>query len=101
VKVFDGRRRFDVAVADGGQQTLRVSAYNLFHGPARRCEITLKPVGGFRLSGRDLKAFPRHMTIFLAPLAPDGRPVPVRIETETDLGALRLHLIDADPPPDF
>lgn len=101
VKVFDGRRRFDVAVADGGEQTLRVSAYNLFHGSARRCEVTLKPVGGFRRSGRDLQAFPQHMTIFLAPLAPGGRPVPVRIETETDLGALLLHLIDADPPPEF
>ncbi len=95
VAVYDGRRRFDVTVRDEGEATLRVSTYNLYHGPARRCEVTLKPVGGFRTSGRDLKAFPTHMTLFLAPLAEGGPPVLVRVETETDLGKLLLHLIEA------
>ena len=94
--IFDGRRRFDVTLADRGAGTLKASAYNIYSGPVHECAVALEPLGGFRRSGRDLEAFPRSLTLFLGDGGPGRLPLPVRMESDTALGALIIHLVEAE-----
>ena len=96
VAIFDGRRRFDVSLADRGAGTLAASAYNVYSGPVRECAVTLEPLGGFRRSGRDLEAFPRNLTLFFGEGGPGRLPLPVRMESGTALGAMIIHLVEAE-----
>jgi hypothetical protein len=96
VAVFDGRRRFDVTLADQGAVTLGASAYSLYSGPALGCAVALEPLGGFRRSGRDLEAFPRSLTLYVGEAGPGRLPLPVRMESDTALGAMIIHLVEAE-----
>ncbi|MEP7358119.1 MAG: DUF3108 domain-containing protein [Anaerolineales bacterium] len=95
--IYDGRRRFDVGVVDRGLELMGASLINSYQGPARLCEALLTPRGGFRRSGRDLEAFPRSLMLYVAPPGPDPWALPVRIQAETALGALILHLVLVEP----
>lgn len=97
--VFDGRRRFDVVFTDRGPGELGFSPYNVYAGEVRECRVTLTPRGGFRRSGRDLEAFPRELTLFLGAGGAGALPLPVRIESESSLGAMIIHLVEAESLP--
>lgn len=94
--IFDGRRRFDVTLADRGAGRLKASAYNVYSGPVHECAVALEPLGGFRRSGRDLEAFPRSLTLFLGEGGPGRLPLPVRMESDTALGTMIIHLVEAE-----
>lgn len=94
VPVFDGRRRFDVSLADKGAGELPKSRYNAYEGPTQRCAVTLKPIAGYRYSGRDKQQFPSEVILQGASIVDGLPPLPVRLETETSYGALILHLVD-------
>lgn len=46
-RIFDGVRRYDLEIKDGGLLTLTSDDSVSFYGPARRCDITLTRIGGF------------------------------------------------------
>ncbi len=91
--VFDGRRRFDVVFADQGLRELPKSSINLFSGQARLCQITVKPLTGYRYDGRDKKALPEEIEAYLASPAPGLPEMPVRLIVHTGWGSVLVHLV--------
>jgi hypothetical protein len=94
VPVFDGRRRFDVSLTDAGAGEVAKSRINAYEGPTRRCEVSLTPIAGYRYSGHDKAQFPESVVLQGAELVPGLPPLPVRLDTEIEYGALILHLVD-------
>jgi hypothetical protein len=94
VPVFDGRRRFDVSLADAGAGEVAKSRINAYEGPTRRCEVKLTPIAGYRYSGHDKAQFPESVVLQGAELVPGLPALPVRLDTEIEYGALILHLVD-------
>ncbi|GAB5469875.1 MAG: hypothetical protein Kilf2KO_29050 [Rhodospirillales bacterium] len=96
--VFDGRRRFDVVSQDAGMKTLPASSINIYSGPARLCELSVRPLAGYRFDGRDKKSLPRVIDVYMAPPAPGLPELPVRMVARSDWGAVLVHLVKvADP----
>jgi len=96
IAVYDGRRRYDLALADLGAETLRKSRYNLYAGPARRCRVTVLRLAGFRSDGSRLGRMPDRIDVWLAPPLPGVPPLPVRLEGESSFGSLVVHLVAAE-----
>ena len=92
VRVFDGKRRYDLAARDGGARELESSRYAPYSGPATVCVVALERIAGFR-KGRLADRYPDRISIFLAPLWEGVPPVPVRLHASNLYGALRIHLV--------
>ncbi len=93
VGMFDGRRRFDAVSKDAGIRELQKSSINIYSGPARLCEIRVKPLAGYRFDGRDTRNLPRVIEAYLAPPEPDLPELPVRMIIRTGWGAVLVHLV--------
>lgn len=108
IPVYDGRQRFDLVWNMKGEETLPPSDLSAFSGKAIACDLDFQPVAGRwkqdrprrdrdeegRRRSRDVP-----VTIWLAQAAPDTAPVPVRMEAETNLGKLVVHLAKVDVLP--
>ena len=95
---FDGRRLSVIAAHDDGQQALVRAARAGFAGPALRCAFTGHMLAGFLHGKRARDSRPLHGLAWLAPLAPGGLPVPVRLRFQTDwFGWVTMTLIGAEP----
>ncbi|MBV9653564.1 MAG: DUF3108 domain-containing protein [Acetobacteraceae bacterium] len=83
-RTFDGRRLAEVSARTAGDETLTATARSPFAGPALRCDFEGRQLAGF-LRGEDQEALRRvqHGSAWLAPVAPGGPKVPVRISFET------------------
>lgn len=99
--VFDGRRRFDVTLADDGTEVLAPSGNSRFAGEALRCIFKTEPIAGFE--PKDLKrgwmaiqnyteARHRPPTIWLA--KQNGQMIPVRMEITSAYGSAVASLSD-------
>ncbi|WP_168220250.1 DUF3108 domain-containing protein [Azospirillum thermophilum] len=116
VPVYDGRRRYDMTMRDSGMRTVSASRYSIFAGPARECRVTYTPVAGYsprppttmfwkRDDGRDgAMADDRPpVDLWIAPVVAGAPPIPVRVETDSALGAVVIHLVAINgsptPPP--
>jgi hypothetical protein len=91
-EVFDGRRRYDVTAKRVGEGEIRESSYAIYAGPAIRCEVRLEKVTGFWEKYDAKRRYPDTVEVWLAEVADDLPPLPVRIEATTLVGALRVHL---------
>jgi hypothetical protein len=92
VGVYDGKRRYDVTFLSLPQEILHKTSTGLYSGAALRCRLKLRPLHGFKPG----KSRPLDGTmIWLGEVVPDAPPLPVRIETEISLGAVRLDLASA------
>lgn len=92
VRVFDGRRRFDLEFSYLGSDSLAPNSYAFYAGPAGHCRARYRRVekdGSYRPS-KDPRRPPAE--VWLAPLGGDGALVPVRIEAETRWGRMIAHL---------
>jgi hypothetical protein len=94
VRVFDGRRLSVVAVRTSGPQTLPPTGRSSWQGAALRCDFEGRELAGFP---RDLSPAEAHRphrgSAWLARLAPDGPPLPVRVVFESRwVGAATLYL---------
>lgn len=104
--VFDGRRRYDMIFKDVGQRMVSASRYSIFSGSARQCRVSYRPVAGYTRSTpsggfwqRDGDPSERPpVDLWLAPIVPDLPPLPVRMETDSDFGAVVVHLTGITPP---
>jgi hypothetical protein len=106
VPVYDGRRRYDIAVRSAGVRLLAPNRYSLFSGEATVCELRFRTLAG-RPVGRERSRFWRSedgegnqgwpATAYVAPAGPGGRMVPVRLELETPLGFAVAHLTGVRP----
>ena len=99
--VFDGKRRFNIALTDEGKEMLEPSKYSRFSGEAIRCTLKVEPVAGFqkRDEKRGWMAVQNHTeerhklpTIWLARMKDSGQVVPVRMEIASEYGSVVAHL---------
>jgi len=105
VPIFDGRRRFNLSAHDAGTEQVSKTAYTMYSGPARVCELTLRRVHGFEQGdggtpgkgssgGGSGSKYPDTIRVFLADIREGLPPLPVRLEAVTILGSLRAHLVE-------
>lgn len=100
IPVYDGRRRFDVRLNPAGTTDLAPIRQSSFAGRASVCRLTFRNVAGGRTPERTMfwrrvdadgnAGFPT--TVYLAPVAPGGEMMPVRVEVDTPLGWAIVHL---------
>ncbi len=96
--VFDGRRRFDVVLEDAGIKELPKSSINIYSGPARLCQLTVKTRAGYRYDGRDKRTLPKSLDAYLASPAPGLPEMPVRLIVRTGWGTVLVHLVEVLEP---
>ena len=101
VPVFDGKRRYDLVVHDGGGPTsLMPSHVSAYAGPALSCRIAIERISGFSKRRRNAQQWGDDSstppTIWVARLTPDMPLVPVRFMASIDFGTLVLHLVRAE-----
>jgi len=90
--VFDGRRRYDVLLTDGGYRTFKKSNYSVFEGKAAGCKLDILEKGGFKKNKDYELDKDTDVIIWVAAPVPGGRIVPVRMQVKTGFGSLELHL---------
>jgi hypothetical protein len=95
-RIFDGIRRYDLEIQDGGLVTLTSDDPVNFNGPARRCDITLTRIGGFSTKKGLFKFGESEISRILYLGEIRGHWVPVRFEVSVPLGSAVARLIDVN-----
>jgi hypothetical protein len=91
VKIFDGRRRFDLKFSGRGQEVVAPEGAGFYAGPALHCHLDLVRIGGYstdpakHISGDDAE-------FWLAHVLPNEPPVPVEIVFKGRLGLMHARL---------
>jgi hypothetical protein len=91
VKIFDGRRRFDLAFTDRGPENVKPEDAGFYAGVAEHCHLDLVRIGGYstdpskHTSGDDAE-------FWLARVLPNEPPVPVEIVFKGHLGMMHARL---------
>jgi hypothetical protein len=94
VRVFDGRRRYDIELNYVGQDKVKTDGG--YSGPAVKCTVIYKQLAGFKPNLNKGKSIP-VITTWLAPMeSTAGGPVkkfmvPVKIMTDTPYGVALAH----------
>jgi hypothetical protein len=83
VRTYDGRRATEVEAHTAGEDVLAQTDRSSFVGRALRCDFTGRMLAGFRFADRPEDVKPLHGSAWLAPLVPNGPPMPVRMTFET------------------
>ena len=94
VRVFDGRRRYDIEVTF--QANDKVKTDGGYSGPAVRCKIVYKQIAGFKPNLNKGRPLPVITAWFAAMESDSGGPVkrfmvPVKIMSETPYGVALAH----------
>jgi len=95
IPVFDGRRRYDLVSEGLEVRTLEASSYAPYAGPALRCQVALKRSAGFWKDKKRQDRLFDDVSVYIAALSPGGRKLPVRLEADNAVFAIRAHLIEA------
>ncbi len=90
--VFDGRKRYDLTVADAGTRKLEPNDYSIFDGEARGCQLDYEMLGGHRVERNKYAATARERIIWVARPAAEAPLIPVRLQIETAYGTVMGHL---------
>jgi hypothetical protein len=87
VPIFDGRRRYNLKLAFEGND--KVSAKGVYNGPALHCVAQYQRVAGFKppKNGKKPTVVP-PIDVWLAPMNGGEMLVPVRMEIDSDFGAV-------------
>lgn len=93
-EVFDGARRYDLKLAQGGYAGLdgRPNAY--YAGSATECTATPELVAGFQQSALNANLYPQSAKLWMAPAVPGFPTVPVRILAQSAFGEVTLELVE-------
>ncbi len=94
VRVFDGRRRYDIELKFNGQDKVKTDGG--YSGPAVKCTVTYKQLAGFKPNLNKGKALPVITAWFATIETAAGGPVkkfvvPVKIMTDTPYGVALAH----------
>lgn len=94
VRVFDGRRRYDIELTFAGNDKVKTDGG--YSGPAVKCTVVYKQIAGFKPNLNKGKSLP-VITAWFAPMESNsGGPVkrfmvPVKIMTDTPYGVALAH----------
>jgi len=94
VRVFDGRRRYDIELKFAGHDKVKTDGG--YNGPAVKCTVTYKQIAGFKPNLNKGKSIPTITAWFATMESASGGPVkkfivPVKIMTETPYGVALAH----------
>jgi hypothetical protein len=89
--VFDGRRRYDLVLADDGTQRLEKSAEYGYAGEVRRCSVAAVKIAGFSWD-QDYSPHTTDGRVWFAAPRPGAPALPVRIEFSSGWGFVSVHL---------
>ena len=97
VPIFDGRRRFDAVIEAHGEDELPRSSRSAYSGKADVCDLAIEILHGRRKKTDygGLAGGEKTMTFWFARLFDGVNPLPVRVQLDTDLGAVIGHLTSA------
>ncbi|MGH7787787.1 MAG: DUF3108 domain-containing protein [Candidatus Binatia bacterium] len=99
LRIFDGRRRYDLQLADMGEAAPPASPYTSYTGVARHCRATIAPIAGFWRSSAAQDERPSQLDFWVAAPQPGLMAVPVYLELSAPRGSLAIHLTAAQPLP--
>ncbi|WP_374375075.1 DUF3108 domain-containing protein [Dongia sp.] len=91
-KLFDGVRRYDLTLAQGGFADVAPLAQSYYEGSATECVATSTLLEGFAPAAAQSQFYPRSARLFMAPAVPGLPSLPVRIEAQNALGVMTLDL---------
>ena len=94
LRIFDGARLTDVSMRTVGDVALARDDRSPYSGSALRCDFTTTLRAGFLHDGNYARSHvPQHGTVWVAPVAAGGAPVPIRAEfTTADHGTIGVTL---------
>jgi len=87
IRVFDGRRRYDLVMEYVGRQDIRVRQGEVWDGETLVCQLNYEEVAGFKPQPEDDELPRPPMTLYIAELD-EGYFVPVRVRAPTPLGSM-------------
>jgi len=94
-KLFDGVRRYDLAVQEIGSGNVQFYKQSFYQGPAVQCQATPQLIQGFSDMAVQSQIYPQSANIWLANAVQGAPAVPVRIETQNALGKMVFDLVAA------
>ncbi|WP_374650116.1 DUF3108 domain-containing protein [Dongia sp.] len=93
-KLFDGVRRYDLILAQGGFVDLNPMQQSYYDGSATECRAEPQLLQGFSAAARQSQFYPQAARLWLAPAVTGLPAIPVRIEAQNALGVMVLDLVD-------
>ena len=95
--IYDGKRSYKLLFKNQASVRLSRNQYSPFYGSTLRCQFKLKKISGFRSKTQRYSGITDGTArIWLAKIFSNATMVPVRIEMDTTLGGLFVHLISAE-----
>lgn len=91
LRIFDGRRRYDLALSDQGETDLPEST-PAYSGRARHCRARVVPGAGFWRVAAQHDERPSQIDLWIASPSPDLGPVPVYMRLSSPRGTLGIEL---------
>lgn len=92
--LFDGARRYDLILEQGGFADLDPIGASYYAGSATECTATPELVAGFQQSALNASLYPQSAKLWLAPAIAGFPSVPVRIIAESSFGEMTLELTE-------
>ena len=104
IRVFDGRRRYDLVMEHIGYEDLRVRGGEVWDGQTLVCHLNYEEIAGFKPQPEDDELPRPPLTVYIAEVD-EGFYVPVRVRAPTPIGSLVMiatfmRLRDAPPESD-
>lgn len=96
--VFDGRRRYDLVMAQLDRVRMAASDYSPFAGDAYKCSLKVHPIAGYKRNKEKRRKWRKSdtSTVWVGKVFDTIPPVPVRMQLDTVMGALIVHLVKAN-----
>jgi hypothetical protein len=91
-QLFDGVRRYDLTLAQGGYADLAEMPNSYYAGSATECTATPQLVAGFQQSALKANLYPQSAKLWMAPAIAGFPTVPVRILAQSAFGEVTLEL---------
>jgi hypothetical protein len=91
--VYDGRRRYDLVLADDGTKLLAKSPDYAYAGEVRRCSVAAVKIAGFSWD-QDYSPHTSHGRVWFASPRPGAPALPVRIEFGSSWGGVSVRLTE-------
>jgi hypothetical protein len=92
-QLFDGARRYDLTLSQGGYADLNEMPNSYYAGSATECIATSQLVAGFQKSALNANLYPQSAKLWLAPAIAGFPTVPVRILARSAFGDMTLELV--------
>lgn len=92
-QLFDGARRYDLTLSQGGYADLDAMPNSYYEGSATECSAEPQLVAGFQPSALNANLYPQSAKLWMAPAVAGFPAVPVRILAQSAFGEMTLELV--------